>query len=381
MLTADTFQGALSPDVLSKIITVQAPDQMPIYAMLVGAGQVRITKSENPKWYASGTAARRTKINGGPYGAGTTALVVDNAGIFAPNDQLVAEATGEIMFVSAVDTGSNTITVKRSMGSVAAASGSVADNADLTNIGNAAGEGADSPESRAVGQTPFENWLQTFRKAVELSGRMTRIETLTEDERGHQRKRKFQELMYDIEHAIVHGAMSNNTTDANGKRVTTMGGLRESVLTNVTNIGGTMSKAAWNTFCVSVFSYGSNQKVLFGGPTLVQAITDLYDDKVRYVQANSKVGLNVLSVVTPFGELQVVNHRGLAGAFAGDGLAVDIGELSIRHSKDGLPTLKPDTEVKGKDGKRDEFFAELTLEFGSELNHAQIRGVTGADLT
>lgn len=380
MINHQTFEGALSPDVLAAVIRVQHADEVPLYAMMLGAGKVRPAIAERVAWFTSGIGSRRGQINNGgsAYTAVSTVLVVDDASIFSNGDTLIAEATGEIMLVQAVAVGANTITVTRGIGAVAGAIASVADDAFLMNIGNAHGEGSGSPNHRAASKVEVYNLLQTFRQAVEISGRLGRVQTLTEDERAFQRKEAFAQITRDIEHAFLFGARNANLTDVNSKRVTTMGGLRESVTTNVTNIGGTIDKDELTAFAGSGFATGSRTKTLFAGPTLLSAIHKLYENQARITQTVANVGLRIQTIETPHGTIRLVPHNSFRGAFAGDGILVDVDSLMIRPSKGGELQLKEDTQVKGDDSSRDEIFAELTLEYGAEENHAQLRGVTGA---
>lgn len=380
MINHTTFEGALTPDVLSAVIRVQHAEEVPLYAMMLGAGKVRTAIAERVSWFTSAAGSRRGQINNGgsAYTAGSTVLTVDDASIFRAGDTLVAEATNEIMLVQAVAVGANTISVTRGTGSVAAAIASVADDAFLMNTGNAHGEGSSSPTHRAASKVEVYNLLQTFRQAVEISGRMGRVQTLTEDERAFQRKEAFEQVVRDMEHAFLFGARNANLTDADGKRVTTMGGLRESVTTNVTNIGGTISKDELIDFAASAFTVGSRTKTLFAGPTLLSAIHKLYESQTRITQTVANVGLRIQAVETPHGTIRLVPHNSFLGSFAGDGILVDVDSLMMRPSKGGELQLKEDTQVKGDDATRDEMFSELSLEYGAEEKHAQIRGVTGA---
>jgi hypothetical protein len=382
MINTTNFQGAVTPDVLSTVVRVQAANENPLYAMLLGGNRILKAKAEKVEWYTTQPASRRTQINrpADDYTDLSVTLIVDDGNMFMVGDTVIAEATGEVMLVTAKPA-THSITVVRGIGSVAAADASVADDAYLMNIGNAHGEGAASPETSAANKVQAFNYLQTFRQAVEISGRQNRVETLTEDERAFQRAESFKEVTRDIEHALIFGARNNALTDANGKKVTTMGGLREMVTTHVTNQGGTMTKDQFIAWCESVFDTGSAEKALLSGPTLLTTIHAFYDDKVRHNTTVTNVGLRIQSIDTPHGRLNLVPHKGLRGAYAGDGIAVDIENLKLRPTEKeggGRLQLKADTQDKGQDSTREEIFAEHTLDFGAEQNHAQLRGVTGA---
>lgn len=378
MINHTTFQGQLDSDVVSAIFLASA-ELSPIYSMALGNGQVRLTTSEEFKWFGAGVGVESTLIDSGALNAASTTLTVDSSEIFRPGDMILAGATGEVMQVSAVPTGT-TLTVVRGIGSTSGADASVANNAILYRVAKAAGEGSGSPQESSTNKVEFSNFVQTLREAVKVSGRMQRIQTETEEERGFQRRVSFLKLQRDIEQSVLHGVKSKHN-NADGEQVTVMGGLRESIVTNVTDIGGTMSIDELYTFAAKAFATGSPVKTLIAGSTLAQAITKLFDNKLRLSPADGTVGLKVQNIQTPHGLLQMVPHRGLVGSMAGDGIVFDPAQITIRHTKGGLPVLKPDTQAKGDDAVRDEFFAEVGVEYGNETDHAQITGVTGADLS
>lgn len=390
-ITTTNFEGKPSPDVLGAVIRNEYHDEIPIMAMILAAGRTRPAINQKPEWYTTSPSGRRTQINNGgsAYNAATTALVVDDASLFRAGELVFCEATGEIIYVSAVNTGSNTLTVTRGVGTTAAIA-SVADDAFLMSIGNAHGEGAGAPDSSAAGKVMAYNTLQTFRRSVEITGRQLRSKTLTESERPFQRVEQFKEITRDMYRAMLFGARSENVTDAAGRKVTTMGGLRSMVTTNITNVGGTLSKDELKAICKTNFATGSSEKVLAGGADLIGAITDLYDGTTRITNTTvADTGLKIQSVQTAFGRLKLVLDRTFTGALAGDGLILDMDELWWRESvpAEGKPGdqggklhLRADTHDKDEDAIRDEYFAEGTVEFGAEQKHGQIRGVTGADL-
>ena len=172
-----------------------------------------------------------------------------------------------------------------------------------------------------------------------------------------------------------------------------MGGLRTMVTSNVTNVAGTLSKTELKAICKNAFATGSSVKTLFGGPDLIGAIHDLYEDQRQILNPISNTGLKIAAVETAYGQLQLKLDRNFTGGFAGDGVIADVDQLAIRESvaeesagesgSDEVHTggelqLKANVQKKGQDSRMDEFFAECTLEFGGEENHAQILGATGA---
>ncbi|PCI10415.1 hypothetical protein COB72_03435 [bacterium] len=382
MINTANFVGAVTPDVLSAVARVQSANENPIYAMILGANQVRNAVANEVKWFTDAPSSGRSQINnsGVAYGAGTTTLVVDDASVYMPGDQIISEDTGEAMLITSLNTSSNTLVVFRSIGSIAASNLSVQNNVYLMRVGHASGEGAGSPGHSSAGKTPAHNFLQTFREVIELSGKTQRIETITEDERGYQRRKKFEKLTGDIERTIVFGSRNANAgVDAAGNPVSTMGGLREAITTHVHNVAGSLTSPLFLAFAEAGFDTGSSVKDLYAGPTLINAIHGLYSSQQRITTQVANVGLRIQTIDTPNGQIRLIPHKKFRGAFAGDGIMVDGGELWLRptgKNGGGKLQLKENTQAPGVDGVRDELFAEHTIDWGAEQNHAQIRGVT-----
>lgn len=373
--------GIITPDVTREVILVQGAMLSPIYAYHEARGLTAETKAEDFSWTTDQHTARRTQINNGgaAYTNATTALVVDNAALFYPNCVVFCEATGETMFCTAVNTGTNTITVVRGFGAgVAAHANSVADDAYLRILGPATGELADPQAARSGLPTKITNTVQTMRHSVELSGRAQAVETLTEDEKARQQAKKFQELLQDINLTLRLGGRNTGTNDANSKRVTSSAGFRSAIASKVDSVGGTMTLARFHQYCEMAFEFTDGEKVMFCGGTLVRTIHDLYNAKLQIQSGTNAPGLRFSRVQTPFGELTLAYDQSMVGPEAGEGLTIDTGQSRIRYTKRGRPQYQQNIKQQGQDGTLDQWFAELGLEYGAEKYHSRLTGVTGA---
>lgn len=386
--TTTLFGNQVTPDVADQIILVHTADQMPIYASMIAAGMQRRTMQERFTWFTKSLLGRRTAIDNTPddYDQNTTSIDVDDGSIFIAGSVILFEATREVGLVTAVS--GDTLTVTRGVGTVDAAAGSVADDADVRNIGHAAGEGSAAPDAVMESNTEVWNYVQTFRKAVDFTGRALRTETLTQDERASQRMKKFLEMQEDIEQAILFGARGADTVG--GRRITTTGGVYEHVTTNVDNVGGAISKARFNEFAQIAFAQGSSRKTMFAGPTVVEAIHEIYEGNLRSRNGETAVGLTIREVLTPYGQIDMIVHRGLRGDFASDAIVLDMPQVELRHTENprgegagkspatGRLHLREDIQDDDVDGQVDEWFAEIGFGWGNEQQHALLTGVTGA---
>lgn len=403
MLTRASFTGELTPSVVQAVIMSQAANLVPILAMIAGTAALNdpsagiaapisqpIPNAEH-KWYTTGLGSRRIQINNGgtAYNASTTVLVVDSTAIFQPNQVVLAEASGEKMMIMSVDSGTQ-ITVKRAYGSTAAAIGSVANDAWLRVLGIAAGEGGDWVDSRSTAKVEVKNFCQIFQEAVEITGTMLRSGTLTEPEQAFQRMMAFRRFVENMERSLLFGEKTHDKTDASGKIARTMGGLYEFINTNVANIGGAMTLAAFENGLRPAFDSAPGVKTVYAGSTFMGAIRDLYKDQVRYAAPVQRVGFRVLEIQTMFGVAQLVYHAGLSGPYAGHAVVVDHSQTSLKHLEGTTGTVG-EHPTFGRvqlwrpnrgDGDRTKelFFAEVTGEYGDETAHARFTGVTGASV-
>ena len=384
---ANFVDEQINQDVTQEIMLNQAAGMNPIYSALIAAGQVRPTTTPEITWFDTALPERRSQINrpADDYVAATTDLIVDSVAPFSVGCFVLFEATGEVGRVSAINSGTNTLTVARGIGkagaSVAAADASVADDAYLRNIGYSAGEGSDTPAFQNIPPQKHTNYIQTFRESVRMSKLAAAVATKTEDERARLRRDKFRLLLENIDLQLVHGAGDDDTVDEDGNPVRSIRGLLNFITTHVDNVGGAMSMARFDQFAEEAFAKGADRKFLFAGPTLVRTIHTLYKEKLQVAVSDDAPGLMIRAVATPFGVLDLVVDRAFDGPFAGMGIVVDPEKAYIRPMEGegrGLPFLRTDLQTGTQDVIIDEWFGEFSFEIGSESAHAVIKGVTAA---
>lgn len=398
MQTVAIFESTMAPftpDYIAEVIRNHREPQVeaPILSMLLARGRTLTVKNQNFSWNTADLPTRTTTINSAGYDQTTTSLIVTNAAVFTVGDLVVCEATREVIYVSAINTGTNTLTVQRGIGSangaVAAAAGSVANGATLRRLGPAMGEASPVPADRDFGSVTHTQTIQTFKKAVSVSGRAAVLTPQVSDPEAFQRAQAFEELLRDIEHVFLFGGRAaTGVNDAGGRLATTSQGLYNAITTNTFAVGGVMTKAYFEgTVCAPVFARGSTEKVLVGGTTMMQAINDLYATNAARQEAVEVAGIRLSRIRTPHGDLLLVPSRAMSGGFAGDGLILDMDqEFAIRYTEGqlngqpriGLPNLVPVVPTNGTDAQTEQWFAELGLQWGSQSKHGRITGVTGA---
>lgn len=372
--------GLTRPDVASQIVLSVHANAAPFVSAIMAQGYGPEPVNEKVEWGKQSLSARTSTIDTAGYVAATTVISLASAAGMYPDCIVRFTATGETAFVTAVNYSTNDITVIRGVGSVAAADASVANGATVMNLGPAAGEGSLSPTERDYTPAKHFNYVQTFRKSVKVTGRFQRIGGITQDELPRRREVANKELLIDLDHQLIFGQKNSGATlvSSEGKRTTLMGGIREHIATNVDAIGGTATKARINTFAKMAFNKGADDKLWLCGPTAIETLNTHGEQKLQTVQGDVAVGLRLLRYITPYGVALLAYERNMTGATAGDIISVAIDKIKFRPTKDGKIALKQTLQTPGEDAQKEEWFGEMSTEFGDEEEHAIATGITGA---
>lgn len=398
----DTNNHVLDRDFVAGVLLAfpEARRRAPLLAMLMAglvagsSGLSMATRNEKFEWRDASLIGRTDAVNNGgsAYDETTTAIVVDTGTVFPVGSLVLCDATGEVIFVTARN--GNTLTVVRGIGSasggVAAAAGSVANNAVLRHIGFAKGESAPAGETQAHALAAGWNYAQEFHRTVQPSVRAMSEAAKTEDVALLERKLMFLDLLGDIENAFLFGARAA-TADAAGRRVTATAGVYTLLTTNVYNPAGTVTlKAFENSFLRPVFEGGgSDERHLFAGATVLEMVDALYASQItrRPEEAAQRFAKEVR---TRYGTLYVHPELQLVDSRAGEGVCLDLASESVklrhwpqvaagkRPAYDGLPTLHQNIGANDVSAATDEWVAMIGLMLGAEPTHGRIKGVTGS---
>jgi len=174
-----------------------------------------------------------------------TTFGVDNADRFTIGDQVQADGSGELMFVTATDTGAGTITVTRGYGGTTPED--LADDQVLHILGNAALEGDDAPTAQFTNRTREGNYTQIFTAALRVSGSDLAVRQLSlTDELDYQKQERLRELLRDLESTVINGTSAGASPEGSSTVRRTMKGIIPTVATNVyePGVGGFPSDTA-----------------------------------------------------------------------------------------------------------------------------------------
>lgn len=239
--------------------------------------------------------------------------------------------------------------------------------------------------TRAVYENPQElkNFVETFNSSIFLTNAFKGT-VLRSDMEGPLRERRIyalEKICGDIEKAFLLGRR-NRLVGINGYIYQT-GGVRDAInraglaSTNILNGLGatgvtlTVVKAWLRSFMV----FGSNQKLGLCGPLAFQAISDYANSAAagfRIMNNETVFGMNVTTIVTPLGILELTFHPLLQEltSYQGAMFVIDMPNI-VQKTMEPL-FLERNIQTRGQDAYQEQFRAKLgvKLKFANAFGHA-----------
>lgn len=307
--------------------------------------------------------------------AGATALIVSNPQYHRPGDILKFPTTGETARVTAVNEGTSTLTVLRSWGATAAAA--VAAPASFINLGAAEMEGDLSPQAKTTVTVTKSNYLQIFKEPVHVTRTLENVDNYGGNERLRQRRKAGAKHARDMEQVCLHGEKNLDTASASNP-IRSAGGLDEHITTNVLAAGGTLLQSEFNKFVGDCMRFsvrpGRKRKLLLCSRPMMATISGWGESKLETNSAASATyGIQVTTLITPFGTLDIINHPLLENGYEGYGYIIDPDGIWYRPAR--RTKLETNIQANGEDAWKDQFLTEATYTFALEKCFGKITGV------
>lgn len=232
-----TYDGGMGLDELAEdvgdIIGIVSPYETPLLDHLGDAK--RPAGSTIHEWIEDTLLANQGQINQTsftPDAQTETQIVVDAASVFRVGDLVRPAGSTEVMFVTAINTGTQTLTVVRAYGGTPPAT--LANNLVLHILGNAALEGADAPDARFTTRTRRQNYTQIFTAGIEVSGSMQAARSIgIADEVDYQKQERMRELLRDLENCVINGVAPTTGQQGSASTRRSMNGIIHSMLSNI----------------------------------------------------------------------------------------------------------------------------------------------------
>ena len=320
-----------------------------------------------------------------------TTIPVTNPTYFNVNQMWVNVRSGEIVAVTAVNTATSNITVKRgataqnSSGGTAGAAMLSGDT--LARLGTFVGENSNRQTFQSTTPTEVYNYTQQFRMDLSLSERQIKRQFENDNELSFQEFKILNEFRMDFDRTHLWGERSRWTND-DGDDVTTTNGFKNIISTNTFPVNGTLYKSDLDEWLVEEgLKYGSRNKILFCGTDMILAFTQMVDSNLTF-QINvapvrgAAVGTEVLRYIAPNGrELLIMEDRNITDYFSDEGYLADMTQLERRvfsgNGRTGEMHMIRNTEDPDDPGTVHTIMADCGLAFGEEKTHGSITGVNG----
>jgi hypothetical protein len=375
--TAGSTLPEIAEDV-SDLVAIASPHETPLLDALGDAA--RPARAIVHEWLEDALLANTDAINDATYAnvLTDTAFVVDDASKFRVGDQIRLEGKSEVMLVTAVDTGTNTLTVVRGYGGSTAQA--LADNAVIVILGNAALEGGDAAAARFTSRSRKTNYTQIFAATVEVSGSELAVNQIgVRDELDYQKHQRTRELLRDLENCVLNGRAPAATPEGSASVRRSMRGIHSFLATNkfAPGVGSfpgdpALTEEQINLALRTIWkgSGGQVDLIVVGGPEK-RAINNFVAANRRFTSQTDTYRDMVAVYESDFGVCRVVLSRWVpqGTVFFLDSSRIDLMPLAGRSFQ-----YKPLASTGDRDGGQ--VIGEYTLELRNENAHGVISGLT-----
>jgi len=306
--------------------------------------------------------------------SGTNPIPVTNGTYHKAEDIIAIPRTGEYVRVTSVSV--NNLTVTRGFAGTTAAAYNNGER--IINLGIADMEGDTSPVAKATVTATLSNFTQIVKTPVHLSRTLAQTKLYGGAERPRLRVKAAAKHARLHELIFFHGQKLEDTSTATNP-IRLSGGLDEFITTNILNAAGALSESELYEWLGTVFRHGvdgasSTGRVLFAGPSLMSTISMWGVNKLTTdSKRNATYGFTIKTLLTPFGDLDIVYHPLLEQEYAGYGYVVDMSGIKIATLQ---PTvLQTNIQQTDEDGYKDQYLTEQTYLIINEKAHGIIKGV------
>jgi len=228
-------------------------------------------------------------------------------------------------------------------------------------------------------EVPVSNFAGINRDPFGASNTLQASKLYGGPERPRQRRKFATQHNLTVERAFLF-SQKVELTGTNGHKERTTAGLNALIATNRTNINGTLTDAALETFCETVFRYGSKTKLLICSRKVSSALDMIAAGRIQTVPRTDTYGVAVKEFLSNHGSLLVATSDTLINDFAGYAFAVDLDHVMKRHMSDdkGSREARLNTNIQNNavDGWEEEYLSEVGFHCTNEATHGVMYGIS-----
>jgi hypothetical protein len=248
------------------------------------------------------------------YNATSLTLNTSFAATVQPGSVLFFPRDGERVKVTAINRTTGVATVIRNFGAEITGDGGTKAEGDGTAItasdpvvlaGIGFPEGTTSPESDSMTPQSSYNYVQTFKRALEMSKTQMKLALYGEANTFEYRfKKTTAEYKRLKEQAFWFGTRRTGTVD--GKTELFTGGVLQCLKANHTTVAdGVLSPAVFDAFSIKVHENGSDEKDLFMSPSAYAAILKSGRIPLQTGPKDSVLGIEIKQIVAAAGKFNI----------------------------------------------------------------------------
>lgn len=359
-------------------------------------------------WWEKVRPARRLQLhatNGDLTLTNTTITLAtgQDATLFKSGDQLMVEATGEIVeIVGDPSTALSFVVARARQGSTAATvdANAATINPNLLYIGSVNEEGSLAPTGVNYDPTKVYNYTQIFRDSLEMTRTASKTRLRTGDQIAEAKRECLEIHAQGMERAFFLGGRLETTK--NGKPARSTGGLNY-FLTNYnsgsniknakTDYSAGVTMVAMEEYLRLMFEYGSSEKMAFCGNIALKTIQQIVrkNSNMQIFSGIKEFGMNVMRLDTPYGSLVLKNHpmfNEVTGGLTATGstyygmnswMAVfDFANVGYVYLTDSDTKYEKEQQANGMDGLKSGYLTECGLELSNARTHFLIKNLHGA---
>jgi hypothetical protein len=359
-------------------IALLDPKETPFMSFLMIAKRnKRVVTNPRFDWLEDDLLPRWDAVNNGAgYADNAASIVVDNGIYFTPGDQVKVPRSGEVMLVTAVNDGTNTLTVKRGYGVTTALA--LVDNDALLIIGNANEEGSGARAVKSTKEQNKYNYTQIFKTPFAVTNTQQATKMYGGKDLSYQQAKGGVQHKIDIARSFVFGERYMDTgSDGQPRRAT--GGLLSFLTENNYDAGGALTQSEFdNNVSEVVFKHGSKEKIVLCSARFLSVVNGWAQGALRINQEAKKFGLEIFEYVTPFGKYQLMNEQRIleGSVYGGYGIVIDPEQVSYNPLEGRDTKLETNIQANDADQRKDQYITEAGLEVRLPKTHAVITGVT-----
>ena len=375
--TSNVGSSAAIRDVQEGIL-IHKPYQTPILTRLLSnkAGKKPAT-NQKVEWVYSTLLPRTDTVTLAGGSASEDNITVGDSTLYQVGTKFVFDATGEVVVVDSIASSQIDVT-KLGSGNITAAS-----SATIHFIMDSFEQGSSSATAKSVNKAFEYNYVEIQKKSVHE----TRSQAATAEYGGSdwnlQKQGRMEEFKYGIEQNFLHGIRDSETGFQNGSHTQFFaGGVFDTTANFISGLyaySGTVPTEAYffGTFIKDGYSQGSNEKTLYAGSTVINAINNYSKDLLKTAVRDKVYGVDVTRIVHNFGVMNLVWHPMLEGAvFGSKAILLDDGLGYVKYRYLAGNGINRDMNfedfefIKEQDGRKGQWIGEVCLQIEGNPYHS-----------